>query len=219
MEQLTKNQIQELFAFTKAHRIRYYDLQSEVVDHLASAIESKWADNPTMPFQKALDEVYAGFGIYGFGKLEQEKRDAIHRKIGWKVWTFLKSYLTLPKISLTLLMVLLVNQFLSQLQDPFLVSKVIIYLFMLVLLGVMQYNKFKAKKLMDKYLEVNAVYTWGFPVLLIEVLSLDFLMGSPDNSIYTLWLLSVWVVISLLTTAGVYKFLTETIAELEVRFE
>ncbi len=59
MKTLTKVEIDQLYQFTKEHRIRYYDLQSEVVDHLASAIEAKWEDNPNLPFQKVLNEVYS----------------------------------------------------------------------------------------------------------------------------------------------------------------
>lgn len=37
--QLTKEQIQSLFTFTKQHFVEWYDLQCELVDHLANDIE------------------------------------------------------------------------------------------------------------------------------------------------------------------------------------
>ncbi len=36
--QLTKDQIQNLYKFTKQHYVEWYDLQSELVDHLANDI-------------------------------------------------------------------------------------------------------------------------------------------------------------------------------------
>ena len=38
--ELTKEQIQDLFLFTQKKMVHYYDLQIEIVDHLAEKIES-----------------------------------------------------------------------------------------------------------------------------------------------------------------------------------
>jgi len=219
MKQLTKNQIQELFAFTKSHRIRYYDLQSEVVDHLASAIENKWADNPDVPFKKALDEIYAGFGIYGFGKLEQEKRDAIQRKIAWKLWAFIKSYLTPPKILLTLLLIISIYQGLSLLEDPFTVTMYMVVLFLFSTLGMILFRKRQIRHLVDKYLEVNVVFTGGFPALVVPYLLAEFLMIENDFPNGILWILAVWLVFALITAVGTYNYLEETVEEVKLQYE
>ena len=42
---LTHKQIDQLFAFTKKKMVRYYDLQVELVDHLAARIEEEMDDN------------------------------------------------------------------------------------------------------------------------------------------------------------------------------
>jgi hypothetical protein len=39
--QLTTSQIDKLFTFTRSI-LEYYDLQSELVDHLANSIEAQW---------------------------------------------------------------------------------------------------------------------------------------------------------------------------------
>lgn len=219
MKQLTKNQIKELFTFTKAHRIRYYDLQSEVVDHLASAIETKWEDHPTMSFQKALDEVYAGFGIYGFGKLEQEKRDAIHRKIGWKVWAFVKSYLTPPKILMTLLAIIATHQGLSFLDEPYKFSEYLIFIFFLCFLGIVLFQKKNINHLKEKYLEVNAIYTGSAPVLILFYVLVDISIVGDILPREILWVLATWLVVSLLAAVGIYNYLMQTVEEVEVRYE
>lgn len=36
---LSAQQIDQLYAFTRQHFVEWYDLQSELVDHLANAIE------------------------------------------------------------------------------------------------------------------------------------------------------------------------------------
>ena len=40
--ELTKNQIDELYKFTRKHYVYHYDVQSELVDHLANDIENIW---------------------------------------------------------------------------------------------------------------------------------------------------------------------------------
>jgi hypothetical protein len=40
--QLTTSQIDQLFTFTRQHYVEWYDLQSELVDHLANSIEAQW---------------------------------------------------------------------------------------------------------------------------------------------------------------------------------
>jgi hypothetical protein len=43
---LSSTQIEKLYAFTRQHYVEYYDLQTELVDHLANAIEAQWEENP-----------------------------------------------------------------------------------------------------------------------------------------------------------------------------
>ena len=39
---LSAEQIERLYQFTRQHYVEYYDLQTELVDHLANAIEEQW---------------------------------------------------------------------------------------------------------------------------------------------------------------------------------
>lgn len=51
---LSLEQIERLYQFTRQHYVEYYDLQTELVDHLANAIESQWLENPKLSFEQAL---------------------------------------------------------------------------------------------------------------------------------------------------------------------
>lgn len=46
MEPLSKAQIEQLLEFTKKKYVQFYDLQVEVVDHLASTIEYTITESP-----------------------------------------------------------------------------------------------------------------------------------------------------------------------------
>jgi hypothetical protein len=49
--------------------VPYYDLQVELADHLANAIEEQMSSNRNLSFQKALENVHQSFGISGFAPL------------------------------------------------------------------------------------------------------------------------------------------------------
>ena len=71
--QLSKEQIDHLFAFTKRKMVHWYDLQVEIVDHLAERMEEEMNADSKLGFDAALAKVYAGFGIFGFAKIVQQR--------------------------------------------------------------------------------------------------------------------------------------------------
>ncbi len=104
---LTNEQVQYLHQFCVKHYVRYYDLQVELVDHLAEAIEAKLQANPSLDFDKALNEVYAGFGISGFAPVVAERMVAL-QKSGSKQWRkAFTSWFTVPRIIITAVIFLL----------------------------------------------------------------------------------------------------------------
>ena len=211
MKSLTKEQIQQLFDFTKSHRIRYYDLQSEVVDHLASAIEAKWNDNPALPFQKALEEVYTDFGIFGFGKLEQEKRQILQTKIRRNVWKYVKSFLTPPKVLLTLILIFLWYQCLGQIGSGIIIINGTSFA-LGILFSILVYVKLRKEKvLFESFLEIHSFYAWsGFIFYLYYVplyINADFTIASPT----TLLIIATVHVLLLITLVGIYQYLEEMI--------
>ena len=57
--QLSKDQIDQLFAFTKKKMVHWHDLQVEIVDHLAERIEEEMNADSKLGFDDALAKVYA----------------------------------------------------------------------------------------------------------------------------------------------------------------
>lgn len=99
--QLTKSQILELYTFTQKHYVDYYDVQTELVDHLANDIESIWKETPNLSFEHARDKAFKKFGIFGFmGVIEAKERQMTKRYLKF-VWQFAKQWFSLPKIATT----------------------------------------------------------------------------------------------------------------------
>jgi hypothetical protein len=95
---LTQDQIKELYKFTREHFVEHYDLQTELVDHLANGIEQQMALQPKMTFKEALNLEFKKFGIFGFHDVIKEKSDAMHKRY-WKIFfRFYREYFKLPKV-------------------------------------------------------------------------------------------------------------------------
>ncbi len=103
---LTPEQIQDLYKFTRQHYVEHYDMQTELVDHLANDIEQIWQEKPTLSFEDAKKMSFKKFGVFGFMDVVGERQKALHKKY-WKIiWRFTKEWFELPKIILTTLIFL-----------------------------------------------------------------------------------------------------------------
>lgn len=99
---VNQNQIQQIYTFTQKHYVEWYDVQTELVDHLANGIENQWETNPDRSFEDALNNEFKKFGIFGFQDLVEEKTKALNKYYRKQVWFYLKQFFKLPKIVLTL---------------------------------------------------------------------------------------------------------------------
>jgi len=98
---LTKEQIDELFDFCEKHRVHYYDIQVEIVDHLANAVEAKMKANAQLPFDAALYSVYHSFGVKGFADIVKTRKLGLEKTYTRMRKQFILSYLTWPKAVVT----------------------------------------------------------------------------------------------------------------------
>lgn len=104
---LTQLEILELFAFCKKKGIKHYDLQIELVDHLASAIEQKLQEQPQLSLAEALPEAYKQFGVYGFPKFKEIKEKALRKKYNRLQWRYIGEFYRMPKVIATIFISLL----------------------------------------------------------------------------------------------------------------
>ncbi|WP_298762966.1 hypothetical protein [uncultured Polaribacter sp.] len=98
---LTQNHIQELYKFTRKHYVEYYDVQTELVDHLANDIEKIWEEYPNLSFEDARDKSFKKFGVFGFMNVVDTKKVQMNKKYFKIILKFAKEWFRLPKIILT----------------------------------------------------------------------------------------------------------------------
>ena len=95
---LSQNQIEQLFSFTEKKFVSWYDLQVELVDHLAEKIEAQMEQDSTLSFDRALENVYAGFGIFGFAQIVREKEKALRKANHKMLWKEICNQFTWPNL-------------------------------------------------------------------------------------------------------------------------
>lgn len=115
---LTTQQIDQLYTFTRKHYVEWYDLQSELVDHLANAIENEWQENPNLTFDEALNKEFDKFGVFGFMNVVEEKQKFLGKKYRKLIWKYYKDYFRLPKVILTIALICGVYIFVSFFESP-----------------------------------------------------------------------------------------------------
>ena len=146
---LAEPQINQLYTFTQKHYVDWYDVQTELIDHLANGIEEQLKQNPNTTFESALNSEFKKFGIMGFNDVIEEKTKALNKYYRKLVWTYFKDFFKLPKIILTLFLVWCYYNLLVIIENRF--------LFLLITCGVLMvvpiwffYNQSKRVKHLKK---------------------------------------------------------------------
>ncbi len=140
---LTDQHIANLYKFTRQHFVVHYDLQTELVDHLAQDIEEIWETQPSLSFEKARDQSFKKFGVFGFMDVISAKRKELG-KVYWKIlWRFTRQWFALPKIVLTAVIFLL---FFTVLQSRFAYEILLTLLASLMIVEFFSLVKRKKKK-------------------------------------------------------------------------
>lgn len=205
MKQVTSAQIDQLFAFTKMHLVEHYDLQVELVDHLAQAIEAQWGEDPTISFEEALEKEYKKFGVFGFSGLVEKKQAALQNHYWRMIKKEMITFFTIPKVIFSLaLFYLLVqsyantNSFLYQNDDLIRIALA------LITLGVYCYQRFYISK--GKKLLLNSVgnYLYTLPIFAIVYLRTN-LSNVENPSLFKIVLSSVFMQVLILFLIILYR--------------
>ena len=91
---LSKEQTELLYVFVQKKGIQFIDLQDELVDRMANAIEDYINVNPETGFEEALQIEYKKLGIFGFDDDLVKKQSVFGKKVirlyGKQILSFLK---------------------------------------------------------------------------------------------------------------------------------
>lgn len=199
---LSEEQVERLFAFVRSCSVKHYDVQVELVDHLATAIEEKLEDNPEKSFQEAFWEVHRSFGPLGFTDFVQSKTKAVNKqalRLWWKEFVLWFSW---PKMLLTLSFILVIQFLLQTIRTDitiyganfFFVAFFLIYL----LIGKKITNHKKGYSLLA--LEPFSFATFGYFYIIgmMPTYMINSTIGSVNSlpetfPVWVSWMLTLWI--------------------------
>ncbi|MEO6813648.1 MAG: hypothetical protein ABI172_06930 [Ginsengibacter sp.] len=169
---ITEEQIESLFTFCKKHFVKYYDVQVELVDHLANAIEEEMQMNPEITFEKALEKVHQSFGVMGFAPLVAEKQKFAEKQSRKLFWGLLKKQFGWPKIlTFFLLFAILSSIFNADASLMNWFSFIIVFLcWPLLLLSILRIQR-EARRTGKKFLIIN--FSWIGTLIMMPIYSLN----------------------------------------------
>lgn len=171
---LTTQQIDYLYHFTRQHYVEWYDLQSELVDHLANAIETQWQENPTLTFDEALNVEFKKFGVFGFMDVVEKRQSFLSKKYNRLVCNHFKEFFRLPKIVLTLAITFLLFKILKlNFFNEFIFVGIFIFY-----LGFLMIELFKANKIKKAKQKANQK-KWLFEEIINQYGSFSGALGMP----------------------------------------
>lgn len=165
MKKLTTQQIQQLYKFTRQHFVEYYDVQTELVDHLANDIEQIWQEQPNLSFEDAKTISFKKFGVFGFMDVVGARQNAMSKKYRKLLWSFAKNWFKLPKMIVTALIFITIYTGISSVYGKYFMYAVL--LIMIIFSGFKGYSinkqfKNNIKQTSKKWMLQEMIFKTGF---------------------------------------------------------
>lgn len=227
---LTQEQIHKLYTITYRHYVENYELQTELVDHLANGIEEQWKVNPSLIFENALELEFKKFGVCGFQDVVDQRRKAMTRRYRKIVFQFFKEFFRLPKIALTLFLITIyfsILRMLSTENTPLFIWGSFLIGFLFFIYKYFELRKriqYKFKKWLLEEIIFNQIGAFNIFAIILQLASFEiFTKGNLQNlffqiSISTL-MISIYVIIYVLVItipSKAEKLLSETYPEYKI---
>ncbi|GAB5552979.1 MAG: hypothetical protein Sapg2KO_25700 [Saprospiraceae bacterium] len=172
---ITITELKQIFQFLEQKRVRHYDLQVELADHLASSIEVQWTQSPELSLKEALSNEYDKFGLFGFSKLVEKRQRSIGKKLFFQLNRQILAWLSFPKMLPLLAFIIVWAQLLqeSQITEYLLIGMMALGLIVL-LYGVIKQRLFM-RKMEKKFLFMEAQIALFFIGLNVFYLPIHFI--------------------------------------------
>ncbi|GGG92915.1 hypothetical protein GCM10011416_07430 [Polaribacter pacificus] len=147
---LTEEHIDQLYKFTRKHFVYHYDVQTELVDHLANDIEQIWIDQPQLSFEEGRDLSFKKFGVFGFMDVVEQKQKVMYKRY-WKIlWRFVKEWFTLPKAITTSMIFMLYFILLQQLYSFYVLTSILACWAVYDLIKLIKYKRTAKKRQVEE---------------------------------------------------------------------
>jgi len=203
---LTADEIDQLFAFAKRCNVTYYDIQMELVDHLAADIENILTENPKLNFEEAKKKSFAKFGSDGFSAVVDKRHKALREKYRKILMTFVLEWFKFPKIMFALLLSVIAYVITSISKEYMVWLFIALEVFILIKIFLIYKVYKKRKQLADKkWMFEEVIYTtgvsnffWGLFLVYSFLVNNDMVTKDINNNIWYILIVSIYFVLFVL---------------------
>ncbi|WP_233266274.1 hypothetical protein [Myroides fluvii] len=209
---VNSEEIDQLHLFIRKHYVEYYDVELELVDHLANDIERQWQQDQQLSFAIALDRAFKKFGVFGFMDVVEQKINRLSSAYYKESFRLLKGFFTIPKIifSMALLgVVFVLLRFLGQFKNVSVVEVLEggVFLFLVFQLVRLFHARRQRQKQMEKKWLLHAVLfhleIWPYYLLFFLFFRIFLVEG---NTTFALVMQTV-----VITATGLYIYILKAI--------
>ncbi|MFD2584545.1 hypothetical protein ACFSR6_18755 [Pedobacter vanadiisoli] len=200
---LTKEQLAYIRSFIQQKGFKYIDVQMEILDHVASAVEEKMETDPDLKFEDALNETHKAFGPDGFAVIQNSVVNGLKKKYSRFFWQSFLNYFRYKHI----LLVLFLGFFVYKLQE--IMSNNAFYIIyiagMFSVFGLLLLYNFK-DSIYKQYMSYKSAVS--FLTLLGSFLVITNLAISRSNQVLTIFSLNrSFLIVSVLITLFIVYFI------------
>jgi len=182
---LSAEQIKQLFDFTKKHYVEHYDVQVELVDHLANAIEDQWKENPNILFEDALQTEFKKFGIFGFTGLVEQKQVALQNHYWRLIKKELIDFFSIPKIIFSAALFYILFQIFANPNEWMVANDYVILISIVAItVAVFVYQKVSFKTPKKWLIQNTANYLYTLPISLLIYFRFGFTTSTLNPSLF-----------------------------------
>ncbi|MBO3115204.1 hypothetical protein J4050_00500 [Winogradskyella sp. DF17] len=171
---LTKAHIDQLYTFTQKHYVEWYDVQTELVDHLANGIEAQLQDNPKLSFEEALDIEFKKFGVFGFMDVVSETEKSMGKHYRRFLFAEVKEWFKVPQFIATLsLFLFFLMIFKSELSEVILLGFYVLFVLWIGYKTILLNRAFnKRRKTAKKWLLEHIIFQQASGVVFVGLLNI-----------------------------------------------
>jgi hypothetical protein len=206
---LSAEQITQIKSWISKRGFTHTDVQYEIIDHVASAIEEKTEGKPELTLEKAFEEVHRSFGVYGFASIEEAITSRLNKELCRSYWSATKEILFSTKILIPLLIFILIN-LISQ-QFPQFFDKIILsalFGFCVFSLAYV-YVKRRSQKHLKSYLSFKMA-SGIIPLLAVCIFNLRFLYLELVSPVWTAGLVGILTIAMWAVFLGSKQMISKT---------
>ncbi len=187
---LSAEQIAQIKSWISKRGFTHSDVQYEIIDHVASAIEDKMEIKPELGLEEAFSEVHKSFGVFGFQSFEESIANRLNKELLSSYWSACKEILLSTKIFIPVLIFIIINLIAQQFPRYF--NEIILSLLfgfcMFTLIYIFTVRR--SKKHLKSYLSFKMASAI-IPVMAVTIFNLRYLYLELVNPIWTAILVGV----------------------------